>query len=190
MVIFNKDLVENFKNNNMREKLMELVDIHKTILIKDLSSSQRHIIYRQMYYPLKFEKIINENEEKNIDIKIYNGKIKKKENNKINKEKTGKTEEEYILEDSEQSDEESTSDSEYESESEDSYLTDEDEQLTRVEDIGSQILEKTIKSEKKIDRSITRLNFIIILNIICCIIVYTLDNIEVSYIKKTECGVY
>ena len=196
MEIYYEDLMENFDNKNLREKLMQLVNDHKIIIVKGLSSAQRHTVYRQMYYPLKFEKIIlNENDEENTDIRIYNCKIKQKEKkqtkqtNETNEEKTEETknEDEYILEDSE---EESSVDSEYESESDDSYLTEEDEQLTRLEDIGSQILERVVKNEKKIDRTRGRVNLVILFNIIGWVMLYALDPVRVIHIRTTECEVF
>lgn len=200
MEIFYEDLMENFDNKNLREKLMQLVNEHKIIVVKGLSSAQRHTVYRQMYYPLKFEKIVlNENDEENTDIRIYNYKIKQKENkknennkNETNEEKTEETknENEYVLEDSEHSEEESSCDSEYESDSEDSYLTEEDEQLTRLEDIGSQILERVVKNENKIDRTRRRVNLVIMLNIIGWVILYALDPIRLIHIKTNECEIF
>ena len=204
MEIFYEDLMENFDNKNLREKLMQLVNEHKIIIVKGLSSAQRHTVYRQMYYPLKFEKILlNENDEENTDIRIYNCKVKQKEkkqndknlNNETNEEKTEETknEDEYVLEDSEHSEhseEESSGDSEHESDSEDSYLTEEDEQLTRLEDIGSKILERVVKNEKKIDRTRSRVNLVIILNIIGWVMLYALDPVRVIHIRTTECEVF
>ena len=200
MEIYYEDLMENFDNKNLREKLIQLVNKHKIIVVKGLSSAQRHTVYRQMYYPLKFEKIVlNENDEENTDIRIYNCKIKQKEKkqnennkNKTNVEKKEDTnnEEEYVLEDSEHSEEESSGDSEFESDSEDSYLTEEDEQLTRLEDIGSQILERVVKNEKKIDRTRSRVNLVIMLNIIGWVMLYTLDPVRVIHIRTTECEVF
>ena len=193
MEIYYEDLMENFDNKNIREKLMQLVNDHKIIIVKGLSSAQRHTVYRQMYYPLKFEKIIlNENDEENTDIRIYNCKIKQKQTKQTNEEKTEETknEDEYVLEDSEHSEEESSTHTEYESESEDSYLTEEDEQLTRLEDIGSQILEKVVKNENKIDRTRGRVNLVIMLNIIGWIILYSLDPIRVIHTKLNECEIF
>lgn len=194
MEIYYEDLMENFDNKNLREKLMQLVNDNKIIIVKGLSSAQRYTIYRQMYYPLKFEKIIvNENDGENKHIKIYNCKINQKKNiqNKTNEEKTEKInkEDEYILEDSYKSEEISTSDSNYETEtdSEDSYFTEEDEQLTRLEDIGSQILERVVKNEKKIDITRRRVNLVILFNIIGWIMLYTLDPVRVIHIRNNEC---
>ena len=182
---------------------MQLVNDHKIIVVKGLSSAQRHTVYRQMYYPLKFEKIVlNENDEENTDIRIYNCKIKQKqtkqtkETNVTTEEKPEETknEDEYILEDSEHSEhseEESSTHMGYESESdEDSYLTEEDEQLTRLEDIGSQILERVVKNEKKIDRTRSRVDLVILFNIIGWIMLYALDPIRVIHIRTTECEVF
>lgn len=215
MEIYYEDIMDNIDNKNLREKLIQLVDEHKIIVVKGLSSAQRHIVYGQMYYPLKFEKIVfNENDKENTDIRIYNCKIKQKEKkqnennknktyvektkeNKEEKTKETKNEDEYILEDledSEHSEEESSGDSVsnsyYESKSEDSYLTEEDEQLTRLEDIGSQILERVVDNEKKIDRTISRVNLVIIFNIIGWIMLYALDPVRVIYIRTTECEVF
>ena len=199
MEIYYEYIMENFDNKNLREKLMQLVNDHKIIIVKGLSSAQRHTVYRQMYYPLKFEKIIlNENDEENTDIRIYNCKIKQKQTKETNvttEEKTEETknEDEYILEDSEHSEhseEESSVDSEYESDSEDSYLTEEDEQLTRLEDIGSQILERVVKNEKKIDRTRGRVNLVILFNIIGWVMLYLLNPVRVIHIRTIECEVF
>lgn len=194
--IFYEDLMENFDNKNLREKLMQLVNEHKIIVVKGLNSAQRHTVYRQMYYPLKFEKIVlNENNEENTDIRIYNCKIKQKENKQTNvtneeKKEETKKEDEYVLEDSEHSEEDNSGDSEYKSESEDSYLTEEDEQLTRLEDIGSQILEKVVNNEKKIDRTRSRVNLVILFNIIGWVMLCALDPVRVVHITTTECEVF
>ena len=195
MEIFYEDLMENFNNQNLRDKLMNLVNKHKIIIVKGLSSSQRYMIYRQMYYPLKFEKVIvNENNEENINIKIYNYKIKNNKTNEKNEniekgEKT-KNKDEYILDDSVYSEEESLVDSESDCESEDSYFTEEDEQLSKLEDIGSQILERVVKNEKKIDRTKGRVNLVILFNIIGWIMLYALDPVRVIHIRSTECEIF
>ena len=205
MEIFYEDIMENFENKNLREKLMQLVNDYKIIIIKGLNSSQRHTIYRQMYYPLKFEKIVlNENDEENKDIRIYNCKIKQKVNkkndkNETNKEKTKETknEDEYVFEDSENSEQEeqeeqegNDSDFKYESETDDSYFTDEDEQLTKIEDIVSQILEKLVNNRKKIDGNKRRINFLILFNIIGWIVLYTLDPVRLIKTKIIECEAF
>jgi len=184
MEIYYEDLMENIENNNLREKLIQLVNEHKIIVVKGFSSAQRHRIYRQMYYPLKFEKIVLN--EENTDIRIFNYKIKQNEKKQTNEEKTEeiKKEDEYILEESE----ESSTNSKYESESsEDSYLTEEDEQLTRLEDIASQILEKLDRNGKKIDGTKKRVNFMILFNIIGWIVLYTLDPVRLIKTKIIEC---
>ena len=194
MEIFYEDLMENFDKDNLREKLIQLVKKHKIIIVKGLNSGQRYIIYRQMYYPLKFEKIVlNENDEENTDIRIYNCKIKQKKNKENINNETNEDEDEdedkYVLQESEQSEEESLEDSEYETES-DSYFTEEDEQITRIEDIGSQILETVVNNQKKIDRTRNRVNLVIIFNIIGWAMLYTLDPVRVIHMRKTECEVF
>ncbi len=203
MEIFYEDLVENF-DNNLREKLMKLVNEHKIIIVKGLNSAERYMIYRQMYYPLKFEKIIQNDNQDNTDIRIYNCKIKQKETEKETKKETKETketektkkkikkEDEYILEDSENSEEENSSDSEYEeSESEeDSYITEEDEQLTRLENIGSQIMEKMNENNNNINKTKRRINLVILINIIGWIIFCMLDPVRIIYIRSEECQAF
>ena len=186
----NKDLMEIINNKNLREKLMQLVNEHKIIVVKGLSSAQRHTVYRQMYYPLKFKKIVHN--EENTDIKIYNCKIKQKEKkqiNETNEEKTEeieKTEDKYLEEESSGN----SGDSEIENESDNSYLTEEGEQLKRLEDIGSQILERVLKNEKKIDKTLGRVNLVIQFNIIVWVLLYSLDPVRVIHIRTKEWEVF
>jgi len=190
--IFYEDLMENFDNNNLREKLMKLVNENKIIVVKGLNSAQRHTIYRQMYYPLKFEKILlNENEEENTYIRIYNYKIKNKENKEKKQDENERNkEEEYVLEDSEQSEEEIEDDSEYDSKSDDSYFTEEEEQITKLENLGDQIIERIVKNEKKLNRVINRVNLVILLNAIGWVMLYTFDPVRLIQIKTIECEAY
>jgi hypothetical protein len=210
MEIYYEDLMENFNNNKLREKLMQLVNNHNIIVVKGLNSAQRHKIYRNMYYPLKFEKVIlNDDNKENTDIRIYNSKIKQKEKKIVKnvdkleeKEETNKTnktdkEEEYILEDSDKSDNENQTENETEYETEyetetdvDSYLTEEDEQLVRLEDIGSQILEIVVNNEKNIDKTRNRVNLVILFNIIGWIILCGLDPVRLIHIKTIECEAF
>ena len=58
-----------FMNKNIRTELINLVIKYKIIILKNLNNFQRHEIYRQMYYPLTFQKkILNKNI---IFIKIF-----------------------------------------------------------------------------------------------------------------------
>lgn len=185
--IFYEDLMKHFDDNNLRSKLLELVNEHKIIIIKGFNSAERYMIYRQMFYPLNFEKIIvSEDGKNNTHIRVYNCKIKQKEN-KTNMKKREETkeikkEEDYILDESEQSEEENNC-----SDTDNSYITDEDEQLTKLEDIGSQILEKVSKNEYKIDRIRSNINLVILFNIIGWIIFYIMDPVRLIQIKTTEC---
>jgi hypothetical protein len=148
-----------------------------------------------MFYPLNFEKIIvSEDGKNNTDIRVYNCKIKHKQNSKeenkesSNKESSNKENKEEYLLDSEQSEEENNcSETEYESDTDNSYITDEDEQLTKLEDIGSQILEKVSRNEYKIDRIRSNINLVILFNIIGWITFYIMDPVRLIQIKMTEC---
>lgn len=102
--IYFEDVIDNFKNETVNQKINSLVKKHKEIIIKGLSSKERYVIYRNVYLPLKFEKIVeneneneknnkNENENENeeireVSIKIFNGNIKEKETNEETNEKT------------------------------------------------------------------------------------------------------
>ena len=46
-----------FKNMNLRDSILEEIKKYDTIEIRNLSSKDRHIIYKEMYFPLAFEKI-------------------------------------------------------------------------------------------------------------------------------------
>ena len=202
MEIYYEDLMENFDNKNLREKLMQLVNDNKIIIVKGLSSAQRHTVYRQMYYPLKFEKIM-ENDDTNI--KIYNYKIKdKKKMNEENKNEENKNEENKKSdEDSEPSDEDSeysstsntesytdsTESTEFSDTEDDSYNTDEEDGLTKIENMTSQFLEQSNDMMKYIKSIKKTTNFILFFNIIGWIIFYMLDHehLTVYYGNKEEC---
>ena len=173
MEIFYKDLMKNFNNKNLREKLIELVDENKIIVVKGLNSGQRYQIYRQMYYPLKFEKIIlNDNNIKNKVIKIYNCKV-------INK--LSETENETENE-TEKSDEEKNEIEELD----ESYSTDDDEQSRKIEDIANNIFEKLVEIEKSNNKIIIKVNFLILFNIVGWIILYILDPVRLIKTIKME----
>ena len=169
MEIFYKDLMKNFNNKNLREKLIELVDENKIIVVKGLNSGQRYQIYRQMYYPLKFEKIIlNENNVESTVIRIYNSKV-------INK--LSETENE-----TEKSDEEKNEIEELD----ESYSTDDDEQSRKIEDIANNIFEKLVEIEKSNNKIIIKVNFLILFNIVGWIILYILDPVRLIKTIKME----
>jgi hypothetical protein len=208
--IYYEDIINEINDGNIRDKLINLVKENKIIVIKGLTSGLRHRIYRQMYYPLKFEKIIvsdtNNETIQEIDIKIYNYKIKSNKNkenteycilnNKLNNledNKTNNTEDKNSQDtysENTHSDNNSDSDLDYQTESSDSYYTDEDEQITRLEDIGSQVLERVSRIENKVDKTQKRVNLIIFINIIGWIMLYTLDPVRLIQIKNSECEIY
>lgn len=186
--IYYEDIINEIKDDSIRDKLINLVKENKIIVVKGLTSRLRHCIYKQMYYPLTFEKIIvsdtNNETIQEIDIKIYNYKIKSNKNKEnteycILNNKTDNTE-----------DNNSDNDSDYETELSDSYFTDEDEQITRIENINSQILERLSKIENKVSRSQNRVNLIIFINIIGWIMLYTMDPVRLVQIKNSDCEIY
>lgn len=168
--IYYEDIINEIKDDSIRDKLINLVKENKIIVVKGLTSRLRHCIYRQMYYPLTFEKIIvsepifisdtNNETIQEIDIKIYNYKIKSNKNkenteycilnnksNNLEDKKTNNTEykkSEDTNSENTHSDNNSDNDSDYQTESSDSYFTDKDEQITRLEDISSQNFGKSI----------------------------------------------
>lgn len=209
---FFEDLFNNNKIDsiNLNEKLLELVKNHKVIYVKGLNSAERHIVYRSIYYPLKFEKIIeNEEEEnkeenkkenkekdqkekenneeneniRNVTIKIYNSKIKQ---NKDDEELYKNIEKEILS-----FDKNNSSDSELESDiytisnsddTEESYITEDEEQLVKIENLTGQILENINKNTKDMKNIKLKLNLILLLNISGWIMLYILEIKKINNI--------
>jgi hypothetical protein len=185
--IFYEDIMYDFENMKLRNCLINLVDYYTIIVIKGLNSNQRHQIYSKIYYPLKFEKIKendyykddNDNDNDNDDkddndkddkdnyitsIKIYNYKIK--ENYKI-------------LNDEYKPDNDSWS--------EPSINTIPEEQLEKLENIAGQQLNNIYTIDNKTDSCIRKLNLVIAFNVIGWILLIFLDPVRLEVSQKMEC---
>jgi len=153
-----------FINNTERNNIIELVKKYSIIMVKGLSSKDRYKVYRSIYYPYTFTKII---EKDNKIIKIYNRKIKEvNSNNSNNSNNSSESESEQVdggfmalpqnvnantedgdtimnnETDTETNNETDTeTNTETDTDTESSYLTDEDDKLTKLEDLSAQIKE-------------------------------------------------
>lgn len=182
------DVIENPNSTVLRNLLTSLVHMYKFVIIKGLNSNNRHKIYNQCYYPLKFEKIIekenveeletkNKEEYTYTNILIFNYKIK---NNNEN---------EFIKTENENKDTERNTDtlSDSDSETEQSFITTEESQLEKLENLSSQQLEIMSRTEIKINKCINKLNFVLLLNAIGWLLLFIVDPIRVDIVQKMEC---
>ena len=182
MNIYYEDIMENIEKDNLREKLKMLVKTYGSIKVIGLTSSMRYLIYKEMYHPLKFEKIIDVDEEndKITNIKIFNYKIKSKngtisENENKNKnenenENENEKEDDFVLSDDETvNDETETSVS---SDYTESYITDEEEYNIKHENIIGQCLEKISTNKKTLIWINNKVNFLLLLNLFCWVSLY------------------
>ena len=146
------------------------------VLLKGLNSNQRHLIYKQMVHPLKFEKI-KENENVTIKIFIY-------EKTEEDLEDSEDSEDSEDLEDSEDQDDESyVPTEETEEESEDEELEYNNEKINReylqlILDIQSKTVNKLETIEQNANKIIRRTNILIMIGIIGWGILFTYDPVK------------
>lgn len=132
-------------NTNLRHKILEEVIKYDAIEIKCLSSKERHLVYREIYLPLGFKKV-EENE--HVNIIVYNRLKKKKPDDKFESDNEYSGSE---LSDS-HSDSDSESESESESESDDSsYVTEEMEKLDMLENMNAKQLQHLENIDKNVN---------------------------------------
>ncbi len=161
-----KDIINDTKE--LRKYLVNKVNDHNEIIIKNVDSNTRNLIYRQMYKPLDFEKIKNE---ENIDnsIKIFN--INNEKNNEENTEDnvTDPTYSEGINEESNESIEE-----------DESYTEDYEERLDKLENMLSIMIKQNDIYTKKI---MYRINMLLSINIIgwSWLILLTPTKVSITY---------
>ena len=59
LVVYPEDISDIIDNpSELRKQIENFVKDHKIISFQEFSSKSRHLIYKQMYYPLSFEKIL------------------------------------------------------------------------------------------------------------------------------------
>jgi len=207
--IYFEDVIDNFKNGTVNQKINSLVKKYKEIIIKGLSSKERYVIYRNVYLPLKFEKIIeneeNENENENeeireVSIRIFNGNIKEKELNEEINELPNElpNDNDYVLSEtdtksgaSEENEEESEEESEenyseeYITESDESYLTNIENGIEKIEIMLGDNIRKTNEINKNVNKIKNRVNLLFMMNIMFYGIFYYFD--PVRYIEYRMC---
>ena len=197
--IYYEDIMNVLENSQeLRSKLSNLVKEHKTIEILNLDSKCRHLIYKQMYYPLRFEKQMvteenNENNEKmdNIIIRIWDFKIKNKETNNreminneyenIDNDETQDTEETQNTEDDETDIVDDISSS-----SEESYNTEVEEFEERTECMLGEIIEKNNIIIKNNNTTLFRINLVIYLNMVGWFMLFVIDPIRLVVTYKSN----
>lgn len=190
-VVHYEDIMDEINDRSaLRAKLLSMVEQHKILHVTGLSSAQRHLIYSQMYYPLKFEKIGNE--EGDPVIKIFNNKKKNtaersntervapdtsfvevpEENRENNDEDE---EDEDSEEDEEDSDEEEESGSSYE----ESYVTDYEENFEKLENMSSQIVELTNKVISDVNSIRFYVRMLFVFNVMGWVLFYCMDPVRI-----------
>ena len=197
IIVYPEDISDIIDNpSELRKQIENFVKDYKIITFSEFSSKNRHQIYKQMYYPLSFEKIVDDSNNSTI-IRVYNKKIKNKSESSNNDEdfvKTGKTEktdnDEKEKNDNEESEEsEDESESEVSDDTDSSYITDEDEQIQKIESLIGQVIETQFKIDNNVSKLFNRVNYIILLNIIGWIMLYTMDPVRLT-IAHTDVCVY
>ena len=123
-------------DTNLRHKILEEVLKHNAIEIKCLSSKERHLVYREMYLPLGFEKV-EENE--HVHIVVYNKLKKKTPDDKFESDSECESESESKGESKGESESEDSSN--YSESTESSYITEEMEKLDMLENMNTKQLE-------------------------------------------------
>jgi len=78
-MIYHEDLFLNSDNYTLRETILQLLKEYEVIQVNNLSNEHRHLVYKEMYYPLIFEKKI---EGENTQIIISSKENKESKKNK------------------------------------------------------------------------------------------------------------
>lgn len=196
-VIHYEDIMEEIDDRSaLRAKLLSMVEQHKILHVTGLSSAQRHLIYSQMYYPLKFEKISNE--EGDPVIKIFNNKKKntaERSNTErvapdtsfieVTKEDEDKEGDEEEDEDSEEYDEDS--DEEHSGSSyEESYITDYEENFEKLENMSSQIVELTNKVILDVNSIRFYVRMLFVFNVMGWALFYCMDPVRIVVLNTNN----
>jgi hypothetical protein len=135
------------QDTNLRHKILEEVIKYDAIEIKCLSSKERNLVYKEMYLPLGFEKV-KENE--HVHIVVYNRLKKKNENeNKNENESSYDSDSDYSCSDTNI---DTDTDTDTDSESVDSsYVTEEMEKLDMLENMNAKQLQHLENIDKNVN---------------------------------------
>lgn len=162
---------------NYLKELLSNID-GKCIMIRGLDSNQRHLIYKQMIYPLRFEKIKECETSNDVTIKVY------KKNNK-NEEVITKIEssESELDPDYNPTRESAAEDSEDSEDSEDEELEYNNEKINReylqlILDIQSKTVNKLETIELNTNKIIRRTNLLMAIAVIGWTLLIILDPVK------------
>jgi hypothetical protein len=193
-VVHYEDIMDEINDRSaLRTKLIRMVEQHKILHITGLSSAQRHLIYSQMYYPLKFEKIANE--EGDPVIKIFNSKKKNTAERSHNERVAPDTsfvevpaENREKGEEDDEDDEGKGEESEEDSGSsyEESYVTDYEENFEKLENMSSQIVDLTnnVITDVKSIRFYVRMLFVF--NVMGWALFYCMDPVRIVVLNTNN----
>lgn len=135
------------QGTNLRHKILEEVIKHDAIEIKCLPSKQRHLVYKEMYLPLGFEKV---KENQYVHIVVYN-KLKKKNGNEneSRNHSDNDSDSDYSCSDTDTNTDTNT---DLDSESIDSsYVTEEMEKLDMLENMNAKQLQYLENIDKNVN---------------------------------------
>jgi len=164
--------------NYLKELLSDIEN--ESIMIRGLNSNQRHLIYKQMMYPLKFVKIKECKTSNDVTIRVY----KNNNNNKKEKFETKTKSDECVSDPDYNPTKDSKSD---DSEEEDSEEEDSEEysneKITReyielMLDIQNKTCNKLEDIEKNTKKIIRRTNILMIISVIGWTLLITLDPVK------------
>lgn len=170
-IINYNDIANDFKNNTLRTCLENFAKKYGVFELDNLDKSQRHMVYKMMKYPLRFEKI-NINNKTNI--KIWN--------EELGKNYKPLMETETLSNDSSYEESENHSD---EKSDEEIYCGEDlikiQTQLIRIINEKHISTINTIKVvEKKMNRLISITRFVMIMNIIFYGLIFFLDPVRLE----------
>lgn len=188
-IFYHDDIFNNLEGNTIRSRILELVRENKVIQINGLSSKDRYAIYRQMSYPLAFDKKFSG---ESINLVIYNQQLKSlsesdseyDDDRYEDEDKDKHNDEEDELDYDEQDDPDDADDPDYndendnqcESEDECSYTDDSSYRssdnrkkmkiLNEIYDLNDKQCNKLLMIENNVNRLFTKMNILILMNVI------------------------
>lgn len=168
------NFINNSSNSNhFKNRIMSyLKKEYNYVLLKGLNSKQRHLIYKQMIHPLKFEKI-NVNENENVTIRIYVNEDQEKE---TEEESEDQDDESYVPTEGSEETEESVG-------SEDEELEYNNEKINReylqlILNIQNKTINKLEKIELNTNKIIRRTNLLMTIVVVGWCILFTYDPVK------------
>jgi hypothetical protein len=191
MSIYYEDLMDHFDNfAELRKELMKMLRENKNqIYIRKLESVERNKIYRQMYAPLKFEKI--REDDGSTTIYVYNSKSKENNSKKEEKLSNGS---EIFIEETERNDSNEETESNESNESNDSNdsnestegtkdtegteYTDTYDDLLKIQDMVGQQIIKIDYISNNVNKIYNWIIIIFFMNMFGWIMLYNLDPVR------------